>query len=368
VRGDDIHLDASGSVARPLEAGGFDIKYVMSSPDIAALLPLQGALSLTGHYADQPDRHVFDDLKITLGKSDIGGRIVLHLDEPRPRLSANLNSGQLHVDEILPDNAGETSTAASLNQPLDVGGLGAIDLDIDVRIRRLEGLEKPMQDILLAAHADSQTLTLEPLQGTIEGARLDARTQLPWGERLAGLGKNGVSITQLVQHTDFALQAQALDGKLNFQTDLMGHPVTLALTGFEASARPGKALQVSAKAKLDDKPVQMNLQAEPLAELLQRPDGPWQDLALEIQGGDISLQASGSVKRPFEARGFDIQYALQGAEIKTLLPLFNVILALEGVYTLTGHFADLRRPYQRLPGGTATEGGCTPPLGANLSR
>jgi uncharacterized protein involved in outer membrane biogenesis len=341
VRGDDIRLDASGSVAHPLEAGGFDIKYVMSSPDIAALLPLQGAWSLTGHYADQPDRHVFDDLKITLGESDIGGRIVLHLDEPRPRLSANLNSGQLHVDEILPDNAGETSTAASLNQPLDVGGLGAIDLDIDVRIRRLEGLEKPVQNVLLTAHADGRSLTLAPLQGTIEGVRLDARVRLPWGERLAALGKNGLSITQLAQHADLELQAQSLDGKLNYQADLMGQTVALALGTFEASVRPGEALRVDAKATIDDKPVQLNLQAEPLAKLLQRPAGPWQHLALDIQGDDISLQASGSVKRPLEAKGFDIQYALQGAEIETLLPLFNVILTLEGAYSLTGHFADL---------------------------
>ncbi len=341
VRSDDIHLDATGSVAHPLEAEGFDVRYALNGPDIAALLPLQGAWSLAGHYADQPDRHVFDELNVTVSKSDIGGRIALHLDRPRPRLSANLNSGQLHVDEILPDNTGETSAAASLNQPLDIGGLGAIDLDVELRVRRLEGLAKPMQDILLAAHADSQTLTLAPLQGTIEGARLDARAQLPWGDRLAALGKNGVSITQLVQHADFTLHAQAPDGKLHYQTDVTGHPVTLALGAFEASARPGKALRFNATAALDGKPVQVNLQAEPLAELLQRPDGPWQDLALEVQGGDIRLQASGSVKRPFEARGFDIQYALQGAEIETLLPLFNVILTLEGAYTLAGHFSDL---------------------------
>ena len=56
---------------------------------------------------------------------------------------------------------------------------------------------------------------------------------------------------------------------------------------------------------------------------------------------DIHLEASGRVDRPFEARGFDIRYALQGAEIETLLPLFNLVLSLEGAYTLTGHFADL---------------------------
>jgi hypothetical protein len=160
VRSDVIRLDANGSVTRPLEAKGFDVRYTLNGPDIDALLPLQGAWSLAGHYADQPDRHVFDELKVTVGKSDIDGRIVLHLDKPRPRLVAKLDAGQLHVDEILPNSAGETSTAADLDQPLDIGGLGAIDLDVELEIGRLEGLEKPVQDIRVSAQANARDLTL----------------------------------------------------------------------------------------------------------------------------------------------------------------------------------------------------------------
>jgi uncharacterized protein involved in outer membrane biogenesis len=341
VRGNDIRLDATGSVAHPLEAEGFDVRYALSGPDIDVLLPLQGAWSLTGHYADKPDRHVIDELKVTLGRSDIGGRIVLHQGGQRPRLAANLDSGQLHVDEILQDTVGETPAIADLDQPLDIGELGAVDLDVEVRVQQLEGLAKPVQNVLLSVHANEQNLTLEPVRATLAGARLDARARLPWGERLAALGKNGVSITQLVQHADLALQAQVPDELLHYQVAVMGHPADLALAGLEASARPGEALQVDATATLDGKPVQVKLEVEPLAKLLQRPTGPWQDLALEVQGGDISLQASGSVERPFEARGFDIQYSLRGAEIDTLLPLSNLVLPLSGAYSLTGHFADL---------------------------
>ena len=341
MRGADIRLDASGSVARPLEAEGFDVSYALNGPDINALLPLQGDWSLTGHYADQPDRHVFDNLKATLGNSDIGGRIVLHQDGQRPRLSANLDSGRLHVDDILPDTAGETPAATDLDRPLELGGIDAFDLDVEVRVRRLEGLARPVQDVLLITRTSEQQLTLEPVRATLDDVRLDARAQLPWGERLATLGNNGVSITQLVQHTDLELQAQAPDGKLHHQANVIGHPLDLELAGFEASARPGAALQVDATATLDDKPVQVKLRAQPLAELLQHPTGPWQDLALEVQGSDVSLQASGSVEQPLEARGFAIDYALRGAEIDTLTPLFDLVLPLAGAYSLTGHFADL---------------------------
>jgi hypothetical protein len=341
LRGDDIQLDASGSVARPFEAEGFHVSYALSGADIDDLLPLQGAFSLSGHYADHTDRHLFDELKVTVGRSDIGGRILVYRDGQRPRLVANLDAGRIHLDEILPDNGEKTKTADDWDQPFDIGELGAVDLDVDLRVRRLQGLAKPLQDIRLSAHASGQTLTLAPLQGTLDGTHLDARVQLPWGERLTALGKHGVSVQRLVQQADLALKARVPEGKLHYRTVLMGQPVDLGLTGFEATALPGKVLKVSAKALLDDKPLDVNLQAEPLAELLQRPTGPWQDLALELRKADSRFHATGSIDRPFEASGFDVDYELSGAEIDTLLPLFDLILPLEGAYSLTGHFYDL---------------------------
>jgi len=341
VHGDDIRLDATGSVAKPFQAEGFDVRFAFGGADINTLLPLQGAFSLSGHYADQSDLHLFDELNVTLGRSDIGGRVVVYQEGQRSRLVANLDAGRIHLDDILPVNAGETRAADAWDQPLAIGGLGTVELDIEVRVRQLEGLTKPLQDIRLDAQASGETLILAPLEATLDGTQLEARVQLPWGERLTALGKDTVSVQGLAQQADVALKAQPPDGKLHYQTTIMGQPVDLGLTGFEASAPPGEGLQVSASALLDDIPIQVTLQAEPLAHLLQRPTGPWRHLTAELRGGDIRFQASGSVDRPFEARGFDVDYTLSGAEIDKLLPLFDLMLPLEGAYSLTGHFADL---------------------------
>ncbi|MGI9320504.1 MAG: AsmA-like C-terminal region-containing protein, partial [Thiogranum sp.] len=341
VRGDDIRLDATGSVAEPFQAGGFDVRFAFGGANINTLLPLQGAFSLSGHYADHPDRHLFDELKVTLGRSDIGGRVVVYQEGQRPRLEANLDAGRIHLDDILPVNAGETRAADAWDQPLAIGVLGAVDLDLEVRVRQLEGLAKPMQDIRLDAQASGDTLILAPLEATLDGTQLEARVQLPWGERLTALGKDTVSVQGLAQQADVTLKAQPPDGKLHYQTTIVGKPVDLGLTGFEASAPPGEGLQVSASALLDDIPLQVTLQAEPLAHLLQRPTGPWRHLTAEVRGGDIRFQASGSVDRPFEARGLDVDYKLSGARIDRLLPLFDVVLPLEGAYSLSGRFADL---------------------------
>ena len=341
LRGQGIRFDATGSVAEPFDAAGFDVSYTLNVTDIAALLPLRGALSLTGRYADHADRRVFDALEVTLGRSDVAGRVAIREDGQRFRLVAKLDSSRLHLDEALPLDETDSAATAGWDQPLHIGGLGAFDLAIELRVGRLEGLAKPLRDIRLGAQASDQTLTLAPLQGTLEDVQLDGRVQLPWGERLTELAKDGIRVQRLAQQIDFTVKAQPPDGMLRYRTNIVHHPVELGLAGIELSARPGEALQASASAALDDKPLQVNLQAQPLAHLLKRASGPWRDLDLEVRGDDIRFKATGSVAKPLEARGFDIHYALQGDEIEALLPLFDYILPLEGPYSLTGHFADL---------------------------
>jgi hypothetical protein len=340
AQGDGIQLNASGSVARPFEAEGFDVRYAMRGADIAALLPLQGAWSLTGRYTDKPDHSVFDKLELRVGKSDIGGRVAVYQDRKRNRLVARLNARRIDLAQLLPDRSGGTPAAGVWDQPLDIGGLADHDLDVELRIQDLQGVDKSVQDIRLDARADADTLILEPLQATLDGTQLEGRVQLPWGGRLDVQADTAISMQNLVQLADLKLKARPPEGKLQHRTSLMGHPFDVELTGLEASARPGKALQISATALLDDTPVQADLRAQPLAVILQRPTGPWEDLALGVRIDDIRFAATGSVARPLEASGFDIRYALHGSEVDTLLPLFNLILPLEGAYSLTGHFAD----------------------------
>jgi hypothetical protein len=101
---------------------------------------------------------------------------------------------------------------------------------------------------------------------------------------------------------------------------------------------------------VDDAAVQINLQSEPLAEVLGHPDGPWHELAVEILGSEMQLQASGSVAHPLEGRGFDIRYSVRGERIESVLPIFDFVLPLEGAYSLIGHFADQpeRRVFDKL--------------------
>ena len=340
LRGDDIRLDASGSVERPLEAGGFDISYALSGGDLYALLPLRGAYTLSGRYRDQAGGHRVDDLKARLGASDINGRVAVHRVDAGPRVVARLESSRLRLDDLSPADPGQGSGKADLDQPLELGGLSKMGLDAEIRVRTLEGLDVDVQDVLLTARTRGQELSLESIRATVDGTQLDARAQLPWGQRLARLERQGLSLSRLMGHANLHLQARLPKGKIRHQTEMLDSNFAFDLTGLDASARPGDSLKITAKAELGDKPMDVNLQAEPLADLLKRPAGPWHDLEMGFQAGDIGFKASGSVQRPLEGSGFDIRFRLDGAEIDTLLPLFDLILPMEGPYSFAGRFAD----------------------------
>jgi uncharacterized protein involved in outer membrane biogenesis len=340
LRSDAIRLDATGKVAHPLQAEGFDISYALSGPDIGRLLPLRGVWSLSGHYADTADGHVFDQLKARIGSSDISGRMVLDQGGARTALVAQLDSSRIQVDELLPGKRAHTTAAPGLDQPLDISGLTALDLDIEARVRLLAGLAKPVGNILLGVHANQQNLTLAPARATIDGVQLDARAQFPWSRQLAASGSGDVTIQRLLAEAGLTLEVQAPAGKLQYQTTLLNHPTELELTGLVASAAPGQSVQVKGRARVDEKPVRFSLQAEALDALLLRPRGPWQGLTATLHMNDIQFRANGSVEHPFEARGFDIRYALHGPDIEMLLPQFELVPPLERAFSVTGHFAD----------------------------
>jgi uncharacterized protein involved in outer membrane biogenesis len=341
VRGDTLRLDASGSVAQPFQAEGFDIGY-SASGDAASLPPVPASWSLSGRYRDQAARKVlvFEDLALSIGRSDLSGQATVQLDDQRPRLITRLTSERLQLDELLPEPGAAQATSTVWEQPLAIGGLAAMDLDLEFGAQRLEGLAMPLQDLRLHVQADRERLTLAPLAATLDDMEVEGRFQIPWGEGLVE-DDGELSARRLLQKADIALSGHPPPGGLRHRTRLVGQPVDLELGDFNASARPGQPVQLSVSASFDERPVQVKLRAEPLSELLRRPTGPWRKLVLDVQGNDLAVEASGSIARPLEAGGFDIRYAVRGAEVATLLPLFNLMLPIEGAFTLTGHFADL---------------------------
>lgn len=331
--GEGIRLDASGSLAKPLEGTGYDISYQLHVTDPGRFIPLRESVALRGHYSDHQGQHVFDQLQLTVGDSAITGRIQLFPDLPRPRLAAELDAESILLDQLL---AADADTALDWAQPLDLSALGAVDLDLRLGIRLLDGLAKPITDLRLGISSDAQTLTLAPVQASLEQVPVNARLELPWGRHLP----NPISLRQLAASADLSIDTKPAAQVLSYRWSAAGNPIDLELTELEARAQPGRPLTVSAGGLINQSPLQLTLQGEPLAEMLRRPEGPWRELVLEAEKNDSRLRVTGGVEQPLAAKGFDLEYALEGDDIEQLLPLLGMLLPLEGAYSLSGRFSD----------------------------
>ena len=342
VSGARIQLDVQGSVAKPFEASGVDLRYALEGTELADFLPWRGRYTLRGRYRDQPGRHLLEDLKLQVGDSDLGGRIVIQHDGKRPAIQARLASSQLLLDQLQAADTGRGSQGGfDLNQPLEIGDVPLYELDIELQVGHVGDVEVPVRDIQLTARSSGERLSIQPIRATIDDIPLKANLTLPWGQRLTRLEQRGISLRGLSRHVDLTLQADLAAEQLQYETSLLGRDFALELSSVEARMGGGADLQLLANARLGGKPVQARLQAEPLADLLQRPTGPWRDLSLQLEADDIRFAAEGQVKQPLEGAGFDISYELSGAEIDRLLPLFDLILPLEGSYRVSGRFSDL---------------------------
>jgi hypothetical protein len=133
------------------------------------------------------------DLTGHIGASDIHGHLQWDMSASPPAIKVRLDSQQMDVGDM---GMGDTLTCNADQghteywaQPLDIGILGTIDLDVEAQIQWLNGLAKPAQDIVLTAYADRQRLRLAAVKATVDGRQIAASAALMWGKRLTALGK-----------------------------------------------------------------------------------------------------------------------------------------------------------------------------------
>jgi uncharacterized protein involved in outer membrane biogenesis len=148
-----------------------------------------------------------------------------------------------------------------------------------------------------------------------------------------------LDLATLLQRARLEFKVKAPESGFRFSDYVIGRKATIEISEFEGKARPGGPLTVSAQATLNQAPIKMKVEVDPLSVLAQRPEGPW-DIDLEVLGSVTRFTAKGSVSQPLELRGFDVGYELTGQDIQALLPLFDLVLPLVGAYEIKGNIVD----------------------------
>jgi len=195
-----ILVKVTGAVKDALNARGINLAVAVESKDPKSAakvfgvdLPPAPPLSAAARVRDAQGAYAFDDLKASIGKSNLAGSGAISIGGPRPKVKAQLASTLLDLSELLPKGAvGQPETARSQKvpepaqdkrvfpaDPLPLGALKAADADLDLKVDRLV-LPNKFSVEALAAHLvlSGGRLEVQPLSARIAGGTMTGQVAL----------------------------------------------------------------------------------------------------------------------------------------------------------------------------------------------
>ena len=254
-------LTAAGSIADAIKAQGIDLQVAATAKDPAGLvkglgveMPPLPAVTASARVADKDGGYRLQDVDVKIGASDLKGTAALYLGGARPRITADLQSTQLDLDELLPKGDDKPAPPAADGRlfpadPLPLGGLKAADADINLAAARLRVNNMDVTGLRLGVLLQGGRLTVKPLQATVADGVISGEITLGADQAVPPLGIN-LNIAKL----DYGKLAAAMGQKPVAEGTA---DVTLKVTGAGTSVRQlmagldGKLRVVSEKGRID---------------------------------------------------------------------------------------------------------------------
>ncbi|MEP0337353.1 MAG: AsmA family protein [Alphaproteobacteria bacterium] len=254
-------LTAAGSIADAIKAQGIDLQVAATVKDPAGLakglgveMPPLPAVTASARVADKDGGYRLQDVDVKIGASDLKGTAALYLGGARPRITADLQSTQLDLDELLPKGDDKPAPPAADGRlfpadPLPLDGLKAADADINLAAARLRVNNMDVTGLRLGVLLQGGRLTVKPLQATVADGVISGEITLGADQAVPPLGIN-LNIAKL----DYGKLAAAMGQKPVAEGTA---DVTLKVTGAGTSVRQlmagldGKLRVVSEKGRID---------------------------------------------------------------------------------------------------------------------
>lgn len=211
IRAGGTTLTANGNITEPFDLARFQSRFDLQGPDLNRLYGLTGlALPNTppyrvrGRVVRKGTLYEVEGLAGTVGDSDLGGTLSVETKGERPKLTADLRSRKLDLDDVFtifggaPDpretaSAGQKQVAARMNAAerilpdatLQVDRVRAMDADVKYRADSILAPGLPLRDLRAALTLNAGLLRVTDIQfnfpqGRLFGtAQLDARQATP---------------------------------------------------------------------------------------------------------------------------------------------------------------------------------------------
>ncbi len=198
-----------GNLVNPFQWRRFDLQLELSGQDLEDLYPLTGLAApqtppyrFDGRLSRDNDVWRYREFSGVVGDSDLGGSAEFDVSNERPRLTAQLASKRLDLDDLAgflgaPAQTGgkEASNAKGAAQSRQLAGsskllpqrkydlsrLRAMDADVRLAAARIDAPTLPIDDMDAHLKLDAGVLRLEPLNFGVAGGdvrstiRMDAR-------------------------------------------------------------------------------------------------------------------------------------------------------------------------------------------------
>jgi len=283
----ETQLTAEGSLMEPVKLAGIDAQVSLAGESLEELyqlfalpLPESPPYAVKGRLTREGERWALEDFDGHLGKSDLGGDVVVDTGGERPRLIADLRSDSFRAadlegfwgEEDGAEAAPQTDAAGGSHhvlsdEPLSLPKLRRMDAEVRFQGKAVESGALRLTDLSTELRLDDGLLTLKPLElGLAEGRivadlRLDGRDEVP--EMGGDIKVRGLDIRALMALIG---EENAAAGLLNgrFKLDMRGR----SLHELGASA-DGEGALIMSGGRIE------NLLLELIALDLQEAAGQW---------------------------------------------------------------------------------------------
>ncbi|MCF3629383.1 AsmA family protein [Thalassospiraceae bacterium LMO-SO8] len=254
-------LTAAGSIADAIKAQGIDLQIAATvqdpaglAKDLGAEAPPLPAVTASARVTDKDGGYRLQDVDVKIGASDLKGTAALNLGGARPKVSADLQSTLLDLDELLPKGDGKPAPPAADGRlfpadPLPLDGLKAVDADINLAATRLRVNKMDVTGLRLGVLLQGGRLTVKPMQATVADGVISGEITLGADQAVPPLAVN-LNVAKL----DYGKLAAAMGQKSVAEGTA---DVTLKVTGAGTSVRQimagldGKLRVVSEKGHID---------------------------------------------------------------------------------------------------------------------
>jgi AsmA family protein len=205
VTAGDLSLKVQGSIPKPFDLAAYEAKFSLSGDDLAdafyltnLALPNTSKYRLAGTLQHQGNEFHIEDFHGTVGSSDISGKLSIALRKSRPKLTAELTSKSLNIEDLAPTvgaklppkgsanptpaaSAAKTVPASAWLLPdadLQVNRVRGMDADVLFKAQALNSPKLPLKHLQIHLTLDNGVLRLDPLSFTLPQGQFVGTVQI----------------------------------------------------------------------------------------------------------------------------------------------------------------------------------------------